>query len=94
MSAHNLEYQKLRYLPLRLFWYLCLSIKVYILFLYEPLRRPVRNFSEAYLNLFQLGVVFRIETSHLICSTNQMTGFYTKCNTGLKWVTGADFRMN
>ena len=94
MSAHNLEYQKLRYSPLGLFWYLCLSIKVYILFLYEPLRRPVRNFSEAYLNLFQLGVVFPIETSHLICSTNQMTGFYTKCNTGLKWVTGADFRMN
>ena len=94
MSAHNLEYQKLRYLPLGLFWYLCLSIKVYILFLYEPLRRPVRNFSEAYLNLFQPGVVFRVETSHLICSTNQMTGFNTKCNTWPKWVTGANFRMN
>ena len=84
MSAHNLEYQKLRYSPLGLFWYLCHCVKVYILFLYEPLRRPVRNFSEAYLNLFQPGVVFCIETSHLIWFTNQMTGFYTKCNTGLK----------
>ena len=27
-----------------------------------------------------------IETSHLICSANQMTGFYMKCNTGLKRV--------
>ena len=25
-------------------------------------------------------VVFHIETSHLICFTNQMTGFYMKCN--------------
>ena len=30
--------------------------------------------------------VFHIETSHLICSVNEVTGFYMKCNTGLKWV--------
>ena len=35
---------------------------------------------------FQLRVEFHIKTSHLICSTNQMAGFYMKCNTGLKWV--------
>ena len=28
--------------------------------------------------------VFHIETSHLICSANQMIGFYMKCDTGLK----------
>ena len=31
------------------------------------------------------GVAFHIETSHLVCSTNQITGFYMKCNTRLKW---------
>ena len=38
------------------------------------------------LNPFQLSVVFHIETSHLICSVNQMLGFYMKCNFELKWV--------
>ena len=33
---------------------------------------------------FPLCVVFHIETSHFICSANQMIGFYIKCNTGLK----------
>ena len=32
------------------------------------------------------SVAFHIETSHLIFLPNQMTGFYMKCNTGLKWV--------
>ena len=38
------------------------------------------------LNPFQPSVTFNIETSHLICSANQMTSFYMKCNIGLKWV--------
>ena len=33
---------------------------------------------------FQCSFAFRLETSHLICNTNQMTGFYMKCNTGQK----------
>ena len=37
-------------------------------------------------NPFQPSVVFHIETSHLICTANQITGFYVKCNPGLKWV--------
>ena len=37
-------------------------------------------------NPFQPNVVSHIETSHLICTVIQMTGFYMKCNTGLKWV--------
>ena len=36
--------------------------------------------------LFQPSVAFHIETRHLICSANQITGFYMKCNTGLKGV--------
>ena len=36
--------------------------------------------------LFGPSVAFHIETSHLISIANQMTGFYRKCNTGLKWV--------
>ena len=39
-----------------------------------------------HLNPFQSIVAFHIETSHLICSANQMIDLYIKCNTGLKWV--------
>ena len=39
---------------------------------------------------FQPDVAFLIETSSLICSANQMTGFYKKCNTRLKWVKHKD----
>ena len=30
------------------------------------------------------SVAFHTETSHLICSANQITGFYMECNVGLK----------
>ena len=30
------------------------------------------------------SVSFYIETSHLICTANQVNVFYLKCNTGLK----------
>ena len=40
------------------------------------------------INPFQPSVPFDIETSHLFCSVKQMTGFYMKRNTGLKWVKG------
>ena len=43
----------------------------------------VQTFS---LNSLHPSVVFHIENNHLICKTNQMTGFYIQCNTGLKWV--------
>ena len=38
------------------------------------------------LNPFQPRVSFHIETSHLFCRPKQMTAFYVKRNTGLKWV--------
>ena len=41
---------------------------------------------DLHFNPFQPSVVFDIETSHLICSANQIAGFYIKCNTALKWV--------
>ena len=37
-------------------------------------------------NSFQPTVAFHLETSHLTCIANQMTGFYMEFNTGLKWV--------
>ena len=37
-------------------------------------------------NPYHASVVFHIESSHLICDAKQMTGFYIKCNTGLKWL--------
>ena len=38
------------------------------------------------INSLHPSVTFHTETSHLICSTNQMTGFDMKYKTGLKWV--------
>ena len=38
------------------------------------------------INPFYPSVAFYNETSHMICSANQMNGFYRTCNTGLKWV--------
>ena len=37
-------------------------------------------------DLLHPSFVFHIETSHLICGADQMTGFYMKCKTGLKRV--------
>ena len=41
-----------------------------------------QNFSLYYVKSFQLSVAFHIETSHLICSAKQITGFYLKLNMG------------
>ena len=38
------------------------------------------------INLFQLTFVFHTETSHLICTANQMTGFFMKWKAGPKRV--------
>ena len=37
-------------------------------------------------NSFQPGLEFHIETSHLICCASEMTSFYMKCHTRLKWI--------
>ena len=41
-----------------------------------------------WVNPFQPSVAFHTEISHLICNAKQMTGFYTECNTSMKWVKG------
>ena len=38
------------------------------------------------LHTFQSSVAIHKENIHWICNTNQMAGFYIKCNTGLEWV--------
>ena len=43
-----------------------------------------------YFNPFQPSVAFHIETSHLFCKAKQVTGFYMKHNTGMKWVNLCD----
>ena len=37
-------------------------------------------------NSSQFSVAFHIETSHLACKANEVSGFYMKGNTRLKWV--------
>ena len=37
-------------------------------------------------NSFQCSVAVHVDNSHLICTANQMTGFYKKYNTKLKWI--------
>ena len=32
------------------------------------------------------SVAFHMETNHSVCTANKMTGFFIKCNKGLKWV--------
>ena len=41
-------------------------------------------FKPSNINLFHPSVAFHIETNHLICTANQITVFYLKCNTSLK----------
>ena len=42
---------------------------------------------------FNPALKIHIETSHLICTVNQMIGFYMKYNAGLKWIK-LDFYRN
>ena len=44
-----------------------------------------KQLSRKTVDLFQPSIAFHIETSHLIWKTDQMTGFYVKCKTGLKY---------
>ena len=44
------------------------------------------NWKALDINTFLPRVDIQIESSHLIFFENQMTGFYIKCNTGLKWL--------
>ena len=48
--------------------------------------------SQRRINSFQPIFAFLIETSHLFCSTKQLTGFYMKCSTGMKWVNQSTFQ--
>ena len=43
------------------------------------------------INPLQSSVAFHIETSYLFYSAKQMTGFYMKCKSGLKWVNCNEF---
>ena len=38
------------------------------------------------INPFLHSIAFHIGTPHLICTVNQIAGFYMKCNTRLKWM--------
>ena len=50
----------------------------------NPVKQPMGFELAVYqFNSFQHSVEIHIETSHLICATNQMTGFHMKWNTGL-----------
>ena len=48
------------------------------------------NYLTKAFNQFKPSVAFYIETSHLICSANQTTGFYIKCNTALERIKWED----
>ena len=44
------------------------------------------NLTQRSIKVSQSSVAVHIETIHMICSSNQMTGFYIKCHTNLKWI--------
>ena len=52
----------------------------------KSLNRAIYQYPTCRINPFQPTVSFHIETSHLICSVNQVTCFNMKCNTWLRWV--------
>ena len=52
---------------------------------------PIGSFS---VNPFYLRVAFHIETRHLICSANQMIGFFMKRNSWVKWFYWTTFCTN
>ena len=45
--------------------------------------QEVRDLPKIHIKPFHPSATFDIETSHLICSVNQMTGFYVESNAGL-----------
>ena len=57
--------------------------KVYI-FTTQELNLSYKHFD--CINPFRTSVAFHMETRHLIRFANQMTSFYMKYNTELKWV--------
>ena len=54
----------------------------------QDVENVFNSWEEMRLYSFQPSLAFYIETSHLIYTANQMTSFYMKCSTGLKWVKG------
>ena len=61
-------------------WLINYSYKHFLMF-----DRVLNAFLLLAFNQFQLNVAFHIDISHLFCSAKQLTGFYMKRNTGLKW---------
>ena len=61
-----------------IFWISCYLLGQFIL-------NNLTGWISLEVNLFQPSVYIYIETSHLLCRIKQMTGFYMKRNTGLKW---------
>ena len=57
-----------------------------ILRLQQKLQQILKSTLTHYPKLFQPSLAFHIETFHLICTTNQMTGININCNTWLKQV--------
>ena len=52
----------------------------------KSLSQAIYQYPTCRINPFQPTVTFNIETSHLICSVNQVTCFNMKCNTWLRKV--------
>ena len=58
------------------------------------LARRFMQFWKLFNPLVKPSVAFEIEINHLFFSGNQMTGFYMKCNSRLKWVKIVDICKN
>ena len=50
------------------------------------LLKSSKHDARKYFNPSQPSAACHIEASNLIYTAHQMTGFYMKCNSGLKWV--------
>ena len=64
------------------------SCPISLTFAKKNKKKKQKKKGNSHINQFQLSIAFHIETSHLMCGTNQMTDFYTKCSTRLKCING------
>ena len=96
-SDNDKRYSKFYWLKLVDFnlinaWKPLIFMKRHIWFIFDDLTYSSSRFlfpgykQHQDLNSIQPCIALHLETSHLLWTAEELTGFYMKCNTGLKWV--------
>ena len=54
---------------------------IFLILILDKVALDICSYKYTDINLFHSSVLFHKETNHLICTANQVAGFYMKCNT-------------